>query len=371
MTVFLVNIEERTKSFLSLQNESIYSKIVQLPIYVVVIALISANTLANEIQNPQSIRNYTVAITLTSIRDIDDATGTFFADFYMTISWKEQGCTILSGGMESRLMSPEEAYKTVADPQIEFVNLYGREELRRQNEVLSAHSDGRCFYTARYSGMFRSTLDLHRFPFDKQTLNIIMESSVYGISQLRLRPGEFNDINDINDKITDLPEWQIINVRFKDGIGKYPFLVDDETEYSRLTFSIDVSRRSGHYIMRFLLPLILIVMLSWLVFWIGAGELEAQMQVSITCVLSVIAFNFVIIGQLPRTSYLTVFDLWIILSYIFVSLGTFENVLAHYLYIKNQRSAAERVDSFSRIFFPLLYIILNLLILIYEHFVIS
>jgi len=189
---------------------------------------------------------------------------------------------------------------------------------------------------------------------------------VFGVSRIRLVPGRYNDLSDLNRKLLDLPDWRIVGVGLEEGIGEYPYLVDEETLFSRVTLTVDVERRRGYYIWKFLVPLVLIVLLSWVVFWIGSGELESQMQVSIKCVLSVIAFNFVISEQLPRTGYLTVLDYWVLLSYIFVAAGTFENVVAHRLVRAGREGAADRVDHWSRVLFPATYVLLNALVFVHS-----
>ena len=323
----------------------------------------SGSILDNEEATNQ--KNYKVGITLTALRDIDDAHSTFYADFYISISWYEEGCAKLAAGdAERSIIQTEEAWETVQNPHIEFINAYGSEDSHIQDADLIVHNNGICTYSFRYSGLFRSQMDLRHFPFDHQKLKIIIESSELGISMLRLVPGRFNDIENLKLMTPDLPDWEIDGVSFDEGIGEYPYLEDSETSYSRLTFTVDVTRQYNHYIWKFLLPLVIIVMLSWTVFWIGPEQLESQMQVSISCVFSVIAFNFITAGQLPRIGYLTVLDLWVLLSYIFVSAGAIENTISHYLISTGRKDFAEKVDQWSRILFPVAYFILTIIILI-------
>ena len=83
-------------------------------------------------------------------------------------------------------------------------------------------------------------------------------------------------------------------------------------------FEIDVKRRSSFYIWKVFLPLMLMVFLSWAVFWIEASDLSNQIQVAVTTILTVIAFAFAISATMPRLPYLTYIDAFFLECYIYV-----------------------------------------------------
>ena len=79
---------------------------------------------------------------------------------------------------------------------------------------------------------------------------------------------------------------------------------------------IEIERDYGYYIFKIILPMVLILLVCWSVFWIHPRELESKLTITIVCLLSLIAYNFVIDQDLPKLGYLTLMDYIILLSYI-------------------------------------------------------
>jgi hypothetical protein len=66
-----------------------------------------------------------------------------------------------------------------------------------------------------------------------------------------------------------------------------------------------------------LLPLLLINIISWSVFWIDVKkEFSSQIGLGMTSLLTAIAYSFTISSSLPRVAYLTLIDYFILLELI-------------------------------------------------------
>ena len=79
---------------------------------------------------------------------------------------------------------------------------------------------------------------------------------------------------------------------------------------SEIRFTINIARHFNFYIWKVFLPLLLMVVLSWTTFWIDPTELSSQVQISVTTILTVIAFAFAIQANLPKVPYLTFIDVF-------------------------------------------------------------
>ena len=104
--------------------------------------------------------------------------------------------------------------------------------------------------------------------------------------------------------------WDItdFNLKYKEY---YDPLYQDFTDGFEMVFEIE--RKSGYYVFKIILPIILILMVCWSVVWIDPKELESRLTITIVCLLSLIAYNFVIDKDLPKLEYFTVLD-WIIFT---------------------------------------------------------
>jgi hypothetical protein len=86
-----------------------------------------------------------------------------------------------------------------------------------------------------------------------------------------------------------------------------------------LNIILEIERESSYYVYKIILPIVLILMVCWSVMWITPKELEARLTVTIVCLLSLIAYNFVIDSEIPKLEYLTIMDWIIFTSYIFAT----------------------------------------------------
>ena len=106
-------------------------------------------------------------------------------------------------------------------------------------------------------------------------------------------------------------------------------------------------------------------MVCWSVMWITPKELESRLTVTIVCLLSLIAYNFVIDSEIPKLEYLTIMDWIIFTSYIFATIPNFLCIISHKLYTTNRKLCFE-IENKAKYFGPASYIIIVLLIISYN-----
>jgi hypothetical protein len=123
-----------------------------------------------------------------------------------------------------------------------------------------------------------------------------------------------------------------------------------------MIFSLNVERDSGFFKYKVILPLILIVMMSWLVFWIDPTLAASQISVSVTAMLTMIAYRFALAGMMPRLTFLTSLDYFVLVSTLVVFLAMIEVVYTAHLSTNGQLEKARKLDRRARWIAPLVYI---------------
>ena len=105
-------------------------------------------------------------------------------------------------------------------------------------------------------------------------------------------------------------------------------------------------------------------MISWSVFWVRGSQLEAKVNVTIVCLLSLIAYNFIIDEDLPKLSYLTFLDAFILLSYFYTGIAT---ILCVYSFVRKLKSGKDisKVDLIARWLGPMSYFLFLIATLVY------
>ena len=102
-----------------------------------------------------------------------------------------------------------------------------------------------------------------------------------------------------------------------------------------------------------MLPILLLLALTWSIFWIDLKDLETRITISIVTFLALIAYNFVIDNDLAKLAYLTFLDSVILVSYLFAGLPTFMAIYRKKQLVVGQDAWSKKINSLSRVGFPL------------------
>jgi len=215
--------------------------------------------------------------------------------------------------------------------------------------------------------------DLKKFPFDEQEL-IIELFPPYGINYnddknypkpfvttFTPRSNVYLDIEKYKNK-NFLKEWSVEKVEVDNIINKTKSTslfdrdkiidaIDD-----RINIKITVKRNINYFIFKIIIPVFLILSIVWSVMWIPPNQVESRLTTSIVGLLSLIAYNFVFNDDLPKLSYLTSLDRYVLLSYLFCAIPTFLTVYFSRL-TKKDYQIALAVNKKSRIVGIVIYII--------------
>ena len=94
-------------------------------------------------------------------------------------------------------------------------------------------------------------------------------------------------------------------------------------------------RNSKSYVLKFIVPLLLLVIISWITFWLSHEEFKTkdQLQSAVATLLIVVAFNITATNLLPRTEYITYIDALLFTCFIFVIISIASIVGTHLLQI--------------------------------------
>ena len=158
-----------------------------------------------------------------------------------------------------------------------------------------------------------------------------------------------------------MPDWEVGNPSAKTGAMPVVFQDQDHALY---TFEIEVRRRWSYYVFQIVLPLTLIFAMSWAVFWIDPTYFAPKISLPATAMLTVIAFHFTARNMLPRISYLTVLDWFVLGATSLVFMGLLMSLATTYLVANDRLPSAKRLDRHCRWLFPGGFLVLNAAVLV-------
>ena len=299
-----------------------------------------------------------VAIWIVDINSIDSAEQSFRADVFIVLRWRDPRLAHTGGGVAHY------ALDQIWNPRVVIVNETNSVS-RRLPESAEADTDGTVVYRQRFVGSFTQVLVLKSFPFDKQTFHVQLAAIKYSPSEVNFVPDQkwlnagIKQAAGISNSIT-LPDWTVGEW----GVKPVVYAPAPRLENSSYVFEFSASRNVQHYILKVILPLILIVIMSWTVFWIDPTNAKSQISVAVTSMLTLIAYRFAVDSQLPRLPYMTRLDAFILTSTLLVFFSPIEVLVTTILDNNQQTERAKKIDRYCRAIFPIIFAIASVAIFV-------
>ncbi len=257
----------------------------------------------SKVRFPQDVKlplEISVGVVLIDFARINAREESFDIQGYMNLSWRVPSLA----GKGNRRMFRDELWS----PNIDFANAV--EPVKVQNEAaFHVSDDGLVEERVRFTGKFTSPLDLKRFPLDEQQLEVHIEPFSRTVDEVVFK---VNESRVGRYETAFLSDWEIGEVHARCSTTRLTPL--DQTR-ARFTLVIDVRRKSTFYVWRVLLPLVLLVVASWGVFWVDPIQLQPQISTVVAVLLSIVIFNITIDFALPKVAYFTFVDSHALMSY--------------------------------------------------------
>jgi neurotransmitter-gated ion-channel len=334
------------------------------PVFAVVFLVISIQLVRGDetptlIERPASENGPTqisVGIWIVDISGIDSAQQTFTADIVTVLRWKDPRLAHTGSGVAHYML------EQIWHPSVAIANETNSVS-RKFPETVEVGADGSVLYRQRYAGAFMQPLRLQSFPFDRETFHVELVGVRSRPNEVRFVPDQDwtrNGLKDgagISPSIT-LPDWTVEKWETK----PLTYSLAPGLQHSSYTFEFTASRNVQNYILKVILPLVLIVIMSWAVFWIDPVNASAQLSVAVTSMLTLIAYRFAVDTQLPRLPYMTRLDLFFLISTLLVFLSLIEVVITTILDNKQQTERAKMIDRYCRAIFPAIFVLASIAI---------
>jgi len=295
-----------------------------------------------------------VLVWLLDLHSIDSSGQTFTANVFIALRWKDPRLAHASPG--PRRFDLDEVWH----PRVTIANEIALVR-RTMPEVVELESDGSAIYRQRYIGQFSQVLHVDDFPFDRHTFRLHLVATGFPESEVEFVPDERFLERDlpyaagISEEMA-IPDWKIEDWKTR----PLPYRIAASATNAGWAFEFEASRKSEYYVWKVILPLVLIVGISWSVFWIDPENAGTEVGVATTSMLTLIAYRFAVDSQVPRVPYLTRLDLFIAGGTVLVFLTLMEVVIGLRLTRRGNQAAARRLDLLARAAFPLTFVLFSL-----------
>ncbi|CAH1257289.1 GABRB1 [Branchiostoma lanceolatum] len=254
-----------------------------------------------------------MSMTISSIDQISEVNMDYTITVFLRQYWKDERLAFsnanqslsLDGRLAEKLWVPDTFIPNAKESFMHKVTV--------DNRLIRLDPDGGILYGMRITAKAACDMDLGKYPMDSQNCTLEFESygyktddivfhwkngnaSIYGVESLKLQQfiiGEYNVI---------------------EGTSRYE---SEEGQHSNVRFCFKLHRQAFYFIFQTYLPATLLVVLSWVSFWINSEAVPARVALGITTVLTMTTLISGARATMPKISYIKAIDVYLITCFLF------------------------------------------------------
>ncbi|XP_074650248.1 gamma-aminobutyric acid receptor subunit beta-like [Tubulanus polymorphus] len=226
-----------------------------------------------------------------------------------------------------------------------------------KNIFLRIDPEGNVFNSIRLTVTSSCPMDLTYFPMDSQKCTLEVESFGYKTKDIKYYWVRRSDAVGV-DQDVQLPQFTVRGHKTVERVVNL-----STGNYSRLSCEIFFERSMGYYLIQIYIPSTLIVVLSWVSFWLCRSAVPARVALGITTVLTMTTLISSTNASLPKISYLKSIDVYLVTCFVMVFASLLEYAAVSYIakrcntntncankeLLNRQKSRQEKLNNYSNI----------------------
>ncbi|XP_019287346.2 glycine receptor subunit alpha-4 isoform X2 [Panthera pardus] len=224
--------------------------------------------------------NVTCNIFINSFGSVTETTMDYWVNVFLRQQWNDPRLAYGEYPDDSLDLDPS-MLDSIWKPDLFFANEKGASfhEVTTDNKLLLIFKNGNVLYSIRLTLILSCPMDLKNFPMDIQTCTMQLES------------------------------WKFTCIEVK----------------------FHLERQMGYYLIQMYIPSLLIVILSWVSFWINMDAAPARVGLGITTVLTMTTQSSGSRASLPKVSYVKAIDIWMAVCLLFVFAALLEYAAVNFV----------------------------------------
>lgn len=195
------------------------------------------------------------------------------------------------------------------------------------NKLFRIMQNGTVLYTMRLTISAECPMQLGDFPMDGHACPLRFGSYAYTSSEILFtwRKGLSASV-DCPKESMSLLQYDLVGQTLSSEIFR-----SNTGHYSVQVVHFHLQRKLGYYLIQTYIPLIMVVVLSQVSFWINKESVPARTVAGITTVLTMTTLSISARQSLPKVSYATAMDWFIAVCFGFVAFALIEFAAVNYL----------------------------------------
>ncbi|XP_023711456.1 glycine receptor subunit alpha-3 [Cryptotermes secundus] len=335
-------------------------------------------------------------VTVMGLDSIDENAMTYAADIFFAQTWKDDRLRLPENMTSEYRLLEVDWLKNMWRPDSFFKNAKSVtfQTMTIPNHYIWLYKDKTILYMVKLTLKLSCAMNFIIYPHDTQECKLQMESLSHTTDDMVFQWDP--DVPLVVDENIELPQLQLVSNKTEDCSQVY-----STGNFTCLEVVFVLKRRLGYYLFHTYIPTCLIVIMSWVSFWIKPEAAPARVTLGVTSLLTLSTQHAKSQAALPPVSYLKAVDAFMSTCTLFVFMALMEYCLVNIVLGDSDgpksvpeapkpdrvfdlaarensrlltgqppaqtlpspgqmnRSRAINIDRFSRVFFPLLFAILN------------
>ncbi|XP_078717510.1 gamma-aminobutyric acid receptor subunit pi-like isoform X2 [Lampetra fluviatilis] len=182
-----------------------------------------------------------------------------------------------------------------------------------ENRLIRIFPNGTVLYALRITATVACNMDLTKYPMDKQSCTLQLESWGYNTDDMVFYWTRGND------SVRGLENLRLAQYTVEEQFTSVSEAVYETGRYPKLVFHFVLRRNILYFILETYVPSILLVVLSWVSFWISQSSVPARICIGVTTVLTMTTLMMGARASLPNANcFIKAIDVYLGICFSFI-----------------------------------------------------
>ncbi|XP_050982500.1 gamma-aminobutyric acid receptor subunit pi isoform X2 [Labeo rohita] len=265
-----------------------------------------------------------MSLDIASIDTISEINMDYTATIFLRQRWTDERLVFegnkslsLDGRLVELLWVPD---TFIVDSKKSFLH-----DITVENRLIRIFPNGTVLYALRITTTVACNMDLTKYPMDKQTCTLQLESWGYNINDVMFYWARGNE------SVSGLDTLKLAQYTVEDHYTSVSEAVYETGNYPKLIFHFELKRSILYFILETYVPSSLLVVLSWVSFWISQSSVPARICIGVTTVLTMTTLMMGARTSLPNANcFIKAIDVYLGICFSFIFGALIEYAVAHF-----------------------------------------
>jgi len=218
---------------------------------------------------------------------------------------------------------------------------------------IRVYNDSTIRYSSRFNFDVACNMEFHRFPVDEQYCQIKFES--FGFTNKQVQMAWLNaSQSNVNANIS-LAQFDY-KITLMDSYSTDYY----DISYPGLIMKLHLTRQLAYHVVQTYIPSTVFVVIAWLSLFVPPESVPGRVGMGMTTLLTLTAMFSSVRQNVPRVSYVSLLDIWMLVCMIFVFACILEFIVITVYIRSGKKILGEKIEQVAKPAIPLAFLAFNL-----------